>query len=206
MDDASILKRITDEHDIKQVRRKWAYGRDLGEWDALRSCFHPDATVHVSWYSGPASSFVERSMQTVAARRPEERGKHWIGNMRAIVNGQRAVLETDVQILGREFIDGHLFDYASYARFFDLFEKREGEWKIFKMTCVYDKDRLDPVVPGAVPASFYEAIPLTGAESGFAFMRFRQTKRGRNVPPVVIGGSEDEARLRAEGDRWLAGR
>ena len=36
------------------------------------------------------------------------------------------MLETDVLILIREFIDGTLFDYTSYARFYDLFEKRDG--------------------------------------------------------------------------------
>jgi hypothetical protein len=46
--------------------------------------------------------------------------------MRSEIRGARAVLETDVLILIREFLDGTLFDYTSYARFYDLFEKRAG--------------------------------------------------------------------------------
>ena len=91
------------------------------------------------------------------------------------------------------------------SRFCDLFEKRDGVWRIFKMSCIYDKDRLDPVIPGSVPPSFYDAVPLAGIESGFAFMRFRQTKKGRTVPPgIALGDSPGEAALREEGVRWLA--
>lgn len=62
------------------------------------------------------------------------------------------------------------------------------------------------MVPGAVPASFFAAIDLNGPQSGFACMRFRQTKKGRTVPPdIVIGGSAGEAKLRAEAEAWLAG-
>ena len=55
-----------------------------------------------------------------------------------------------------------------------------------------------------MPASFYEALALEGAEAGFAFMRFRLARRGRAAMPVVIWGSADERSLRAEGERWLA--
>jgi len=40
-----------------------SYGRDMREWDLLRSVFHPDATVHVSWFNGPAAEFVQRSSE-----------------------------------------------------------------------------------------------------------------------------------------------
>lgn len=197
------LQRWIDEQQIRETRRLWAYGRDLGEWDLLASVFHPGATVHVSWFKGPASDFVAKSAEAAKTRRPEEHGKHWLGNMRTAIRGARAVQETDVQILLREYLDDVLFDYTGYARFFDLFEKREGRWKICSMTCIYEKDRFDPVVPGSVPASFFKELPLSGMESGFAFMRLRFAKRKRQGVPVVIAGSPEERALRAEGERWL---
>jgi hypothetical protein len=200
------LDDFVEELSIRRVRETWAFGRDLGDWQALGACFHPQGTITVSWYSGPAAGFVERSREARAAMKPEERSKHLLGNMRVARNGERATLETDVQICVRESIDGYLFDYTSYARFFDLMVKHEGAWKIFKAACIYDKDRLDPVVPGAVPPSFFDAVPLAGTESGFACMRFRQGKRGRTVPPgIVLGGTPAEQALREEGVRWLAG-
>src|SRR5262245_22879492 len=196
--------RAIEEAEVCTVRRVWAFSRDQGDWDTLRACFHPDASITVAWYSGSASGFIERSMAMATARRPEEHHKHWLGNMRAEVNGARAVLETDAMVLIREYIDDHLFDYCSWLRFYDLVEKRDSTWRLFKASCIYEKDRLDPVVPGTVPASFSDAIVLGGAEAGFACMRFRQIKKGRAVPSgIVIAGTRAEDALRDEARNWL---
>lgn len=203
--DQALAHRMAEERAVCRVLQVWAYSRDSGDWDALRDCFHPDGTITVSWYSGPASGFVERSMAMGKERLPEERSKHLIGNMRADVIGDRAILEADTVITVREYIDGHLFDFASYARFYHLVEKRGGEWRILRANCIYEKDRLDPVIPGSVPASFFDQVEVSGPENGFAFMRFRQTKKGRTIPQVPLAGSAEEAALRAEARRWLAG-
>jgi SnoaL-like protein len=206
VDQSAASARALDEFQICNVRRAWAFSLDLGEWDTLRTCFHPDATVTVSWYSGPIGGFVERSQAMAATRKPEEHRKHWLGNMRAEIAGTRAVLETDVMILIREYIDGSLFDYMSLARFYDLFEKREGVWRIREWNCIYDKDRLDPVVPSWDASSAYAPVNLEGPDSGFAFMKLRQAKRGRTIPDtVVMRDSEAERTLRRRGRDWLAG-
>jgi hypothetical protein len=200
------LARAAEESAVCNVRRRWAFARDQGEWETLRGCFHPDATITVAWYSGPASGFIERSIAMAGHRRAEEHHKHWLGNMRTNVAGARAVLETDAMVLIREFIDAHLFDYCCHLRFYDLLEKRDVVWRLSKASCIYEKDRLDPVIPGTVRASFFATIDLTGGDAGFAYMRFRQMKKGRAVPAgIVIAGSEGEQLLREEGRTWLAG-
>jgi hypothetical protein len=139
-------------------------------------------------------------------RRPEERSKHWFGNQRASVKGDRAILETDAMVMGRDFLDDYLFDFVFYCRMYDRIERRQGVWRILRMVVIYDKDRLDPVVPGAVPAAYFDKVPVRGADAGVAFMRFRQGKRGRTVPPnIVLGGSDGERRLKEEAEAWLAG-
>ena len=191
---------------VCDVRRRWAFSLDLGEWDTLQACFHPDASVTVSWYSGPVAGFIERSKAMIGARKPEEHRKHWLGNMRTQVNATRAVLETDVQILIREYIDETLCDCTSYARFYDLFEQRDGDWRILEWNTIYDKDRVDPVVPSWDCSALYAQAELQGPESGFAFMKLRQAKKGRTVPgTIVIRDSEGEKKLRQRGANWLAG-
>jgi hypothetical protein len=198
------LARMLDEYEVARVRRLWAFSRDHSDWGSLESCFHPDATVGISWYSGSAAGFVERSKQAAAARKPEERSQHWLGNMRAQVHGNRALLETDVQILNRDYLDGYLFDCTCYGRFYDRFERRNGEWRIANWTCIYDKDRLDPVLPSAVPSRFYDDLVFKGDESSCAFMRLRQKKKGRTVPAgLIMGASEDERRLKRDAAAWL---
>jgi hypothetical protein len=199
------IDRSDDEAKVRGVRQRWAFARDHGEWDAMRACFHPDATVCVSWFSGPASVFFERTIALSANRRPEERSKHWFGNSRVWLSGDRAILEIDTQVLGRNWFEGHLFDFTWYMRMYDRVERRQGEWRILRMTAIYDKDRLDPVVPGSVPASFFAGAKLEGPESGIAMMRFMNDKRGRPMPPdLVIGGTESESKLRADAHSWLA--
>ena len=197
------LQKLLDQEQIRDVRRRWAYGRDLQEWDLLRSVFHTDATVHVSWFKGPATEFVQRSSELAKLIKPGEHNRHSFGNMRTLVRGNRAIQETDIQVLVRAFIEGILFDNTTWGRFYDRFEKRDGRWKILQMTCIYEKDRLDPVVPGSVPPSFYEGLKLN--EPGFecAFLKFRLAKLGRQGIPVVLSRSEDEKKLRAAAEQWL---
>jgi SnoaL-like protein len=206
VDQSAQWAQTLDQIQICDVRRTWAFSLDLGEWETLQACFTPDANVTVSWYSGPVAGFIERSKQMVGTRAPEEHRKHWLGNMRAEIAGTRAVLETDVILLIREYIDRSLFDYTSYARFYDLFEKRDGVWRIHEWTCIYDKDRLDPVVRTWDASAIYAPVVLEGAESAFAFMKLRQAKRGRTVPEaVVIRDTDGERKLRQRGKDWLAG-
>jgi hypothetical protein len=206
MSDTARMQRMLDEYEIFRVRRLWAYSRDHGDWETLRTCFHPDASVVVSWYEGSAEGFVEKTVQATAARKPEERSQHALGNYDVTVRGDRAVLEADMHVLSRDYLDGVLFDCICYGRFYDFFERRGGEWRIARWTCIYDKDRLDPVPPATVPAGFYDQLELTGSDSSFAFMRLRQNKKGRTVPAgLVMGGTEGERALKREGERWLAG-
>ena len=199
-------KQMLDEYEVARVRRTWAFARDHGEWETMRACFHADATVCVSWYSGPASAFLDHTVAMGRDRRPEEGSKHWFGNSRVWVKGDRALLETDAMVLVRDRFDGHLFDFTWYLRMYDRVERRQGTWRILRMTAIYDKDRADPVVPGAVPASFFAGVKLEGRESAIAMMRFRTEKLGRKIPPdLIIGGTDGEKTLRAEADAWLAG-
>jgi hypothetical protein len=206
MDQSAEWARLADETAVCNVRRHWAFRLDLHELESLRECFHPGAMVTVSWFTGPIETFIELTRGLFAARKPEEHRKHWLGNQRADVKGTRAVLETDVQILIREYIGDALYDCTSYARFYDLMEKRGGVWRIAEWQTIYDKDRVDPVVPSATPASFYAETVFKGADAGFAFMKIRQAMKGRTVPAnLVIAGTDAETALRRRGADWLAG-
>lgn len=110
MPDQPRLERMLDEYDIFRVRRIWAYSRDHHDWERLKTCFHPDATVVVSWFEGSAADFVERTMQAAAARKAEERSAHALGNYDVAVRGDRAILEADMQVLNRDYLDGILFE------------------------------------------------------------------------------------------------
>ena len=200
---SDALQRLVDESEIRRIRRLWAFARDQGDWDTVASLFHPDAPVSISWYNGNAEGFVANSRKMFGHTKPETRSKHWFGNDRLSLNGMRALLETDTEVRARDNIDGVLFDFTYEGRFFDHFEKRGGAWKIAQWTCLYDCDRVAPVVPGTIPPGFFDGLELSGIESRIAYMRLRQKKTGRPSAPVVIGGTEAETKLKADAAAWL---
>ena len=62
------------------------------------------------------------------------------------------------------------------------------------------------MVPAWDASTVYAEAVLEGPDSGFAFMKLRQGKRGRTVPEsVVIRDTEGERKLRRRGEGWLAG-
>jgi hypothetical protein len=120
------------------------------------------------------------------------------------VSGDRALSEAHANILSRAPINGQEFDFEAWVRFFDFFEKREGAWKIHRRTAIYEKDRMDPVVPGSVPADFFTSVDMTGFPPSCKFMCFRHIKQGRGVAENIVGVySEAERALKEEGEAWL---
>ena len=199
-------QQLADEQEIRRLRERWAFGRDYGDWDEIAACFHPGATISISWYEGDVAGFIAGSKKLVAKRAPEERGKHWLGSARYWIEGDRAVAETDAMILGRVRLDGHLFDTTTWARFYDLVERRDGDWKIIQWKMIYDADRMDAVAPVTVPAAFHENIDLSPYPAACAHLCYRLAKSGQSVGGNIISrGSEAEAACKDEGRRWLAG-
>jgi hypothetical protein len=200
------MQQMLDEYAVRSVRQRWAFARDHGEWETMRACFHPDATVRVLWYSGPVAGFLDETIKSFAEREPGGGSKHWFGNSRVWVKGDRALLETDAQVLGRNRTGGYLFDFTLFIRLYDRIERRQGEWRILRMDAIYDRDRLDPVIPGSVPADFFAGVDMTGPFAAIGFIRWRIAKRGGSVPPdLPIGNTESEKKLRAANEAWLAG-
>jgi len=194
-----------DEYAVHSVRRIWAMARDNGDWETFRACFHPDATVRVLWYSGPVAPFIDETIESAAKRVPGGKStRHALGNYRVWLNGDRAILETDTMVMNRDRFMGHLVDYTIYLRLYDQMERRNGEWRILRMDAIYDKDRLDPVIAGSLPADFFAGVPLEGPESQMGLTRWRLAKRGGAIASdIAIGGTESERKLRLETEAWL---
>lgn len=65
------------------------------------------------------------------------------------MSGARAISQTRMTIMQRGPVHGVVCDVACVGRFYDFFEKRAGRWAIVLRQPIYEKDRLDPVEPGA---------------------------------------------------------
>ncbi|MFU0889376.1 nuclear transport factor 2 family protein [Kluyvera sichuanensis] len=186
-----------DRQQLNDLVNGWIH-RDLGEWAQLRDLFHPDGTIEITWFEGLASDFVDGSMRMGAS---DLRTKHLITLPRITFNadGNKATLETNAVIIA-ENVKLNI-GCECHNRFFDLAEKRDGVWKLFHRQSIYDMGTFTfpqgwvEIAQSDVARYPREYAPLAYLleKSGFPLGRVFATR-----------GSELEAKMKAEGQRWLA--
>ena len=124
-----------------------------------------------------------------------------------VVEGERAVAETNVVILVRQAIDGLAVDMTSRSRFLDRIERRGGAWRILERAAIYEQDRLDPVVPSDAFTRMMQAADVAKYPEPYRYMAYRLAAAGRSLAePVHYDGARATEALRARYDAWLDGR
>jgi SnoaL-like domain len=201
-----IPRTVIDTLEIQSVVSKAVVARDSGLWKELAQCYHPDATLTTSWFTGSPADFVTRSQEMKIARHEGESQKHITSNYWIEVSGARAVAECDSILYQRRLINQVEWDFTTWSRKLHLLEKREGKWRIWGQTFIYEKDRMDPARPDQVPAGFYRSMDLSKYPQQIRFHCWRNDMVG--FPPaknICLKGSEREAEVRDEARKWIAG-
>lgn len=197
---------MADNEAIRDVLRRWAFGRDQGRWEMLAACYHPGATMAISWYSGPAEGFIERSKALTEARVAGDTTKHLLGNAVIERRGSRALAESDATVLVRASLDGVAADTTAYLRFLDRVEKRDGIWRIAERTGIYEHDRVDPVAPDPRWPSVYAKLDFSGLPESCKHLGATMRLRGRDLSPDIVGkATAAERALRQAAEQWLEG-
>lgn len=187
---------LDDRQQITDLLTGWMH-RDLGEWDRLRDLFHPDGTIEITWFEGLGSDFVDGSMRMGAS---DVRTKHMVGTPVVTFNpaATKAIVETNAMIIG-EHVKLNL-GCIGHNRFYDMAEKRDGVWKLFRRQSIYDMASftfplgvvdIDQQTVAKYPRE-YAALAYLLEKSGFPVQRVFATR-----------GSELEQRMKADGRRWL---
>ena len=193
---------LIERQRIREVVENWAVWRDAGDWERFRSVWHPDGRMMATWFQGPAERFIE------ASREGWSKGVsilHFLGGSSIDVAGDRAIAQTKMTISQRAEIDAIACDVVCTGRFYDFFEKRGDVWAIVLRQPIYEKDRIDPVDPGA--SLRLDAKLLGEFPEGYRHLAYVQTRIGfavkRDMP--TLQGPEVQ-RLYARGAAWLAGK
>lgn len=206
MSDNARIQTATEKFEITQVSNTLLSCRDSGDWATLVQCFHPDARVSTSWFDGTAEEFAKASQNMMDGHHPKDTQRHTISNQRVTIIGHRAVNEYYVILYQGRTLDGYEFDLATWSVTLDLFEKRNGEWRISKRSNIYEKDRMDPHVPGSVPASYYEGLDLSSYPSAIRFHCYRNERSSGHKPKnLILKGTAEETTARKNAADWLAG-
>jgi hypothetical protein len=192
---------LADRLAIRDVVESWVIARDSADWERFRAQWHDDGYMMATWFQGPKEDFIRVSQEGFA------RGVnilHYTGASQSAVNGTRAISQTRMTIMQRGTVHGVLCDVACTGRFYDFFEKRDGRWGIVLRQPIYEKDRIDPVEPGAVLK--LDPGLLAQYPEGYRYLAYLQVQAGYPVKKDMPGlrGPLVEA-LYARGAAWLAG-
>lgn len=190
-----------DRLTIRDLVENWVVWRDAGMWDRFRTVWHDDGVMQATWTQGTADEFIAMS------KKGWENGLkvvHFLGANSIDIEGDRAVLQTKMQIAQRAKCHDVEVDVVCTGRFYDFFERRKGRWGLVLRQPIYEKDRMDPVDPTAkleLDASLLEQFP-----EGYRHLAYLQTSVGYEVKRDMPGvkGLEVEA-LYARGQAWLEG-
>ena len=198
------LNQMEDEHQINNLLIRWGHARDCDDWETLAECFHDDATIHISWISGPAEKFLAHSRAMAATRRQGAHMKHLISGIWIRLNQNRAFSRCNTNLYIRDEIHGHEFDLQSWFRFFDLLEKRDNFWRIVKRTAVYEKDCMSPVDPRGFPEDVFANMDLSEFPPSARFLCYWIQYCGGSPSTDIISVYSDEERgLKQESEAWL---
>jgi hypothetical protein len=190
-----------DREAIRELVESWVVWRDAGDWERFRTVWHDDGRMMATWFQGTADEFIRVS------REGFERGVrilHFLGGSSVDVVGDRAVAQTKMTITQRAPVHGIVCDVVCTGRFYDFFERRGERWAIVLRQPIYEKDRMDSVVPGRTP--LLEQALLAQFPVGYRHLAYAQTKIGYTVKRDMPGleGPEVQA-LYARGRSWLVG-
>lgn len=190
--------------DLRQIRRlveDWAVLRDAGDWDGFARVWHEDGWMTATWFQGRYRDFI------AASRDGFDNGvqiSHFLGGFTCEVRERRAVAQTKMKIEQRAEVHGAEVDVTCSGRFYDFLERRNNRWGIVRRQPIYERDRLDPVDPGARLA--LDVALLRVYPPGYRHLAYVQREIGYRVLNDLPGlrGAAVEV-LYAEGRAWLNG-
>ncbi len=188
-----------DRAAIREIVDGWIIWRDSGDWGRLSRSWHPGGRMTSTRFDGLAVDFVA---QTRAAYDQGVRVKHMQGGLWCETEQDRALCVTGMSISQRVNLDGVEVDVVCLGSFVDFFAFREGRWALDRRCPAYDRDWMNPVIPGVIPT--LDLDRLAGFPSPYRHLAYVQASLGFTINqglPETRGPSWD--RLMAEGQAWL---
>lgn len=128
---------LLDREAIRDCLYRYCRGVDRADEAALRGAYWPDATDQHGPYSGPVEGFFQWAGKIFKS---DARNVHMVGNILIEFAGPtEAVVETYFLALQRGPGNAdRVRQFLIAGRYCDLFQKRDGEWRVARRMVVYD--------------------------------------------------------------------
>ena len=142
----AALRRLLDVTAIQEVMLRYCRSADRNDPELMKTIFWDEGTDNHGMYSGSAKGFFERAYTNrdlLSAR------YHLIGTPSVqFVEPSQAKVETYFHYAG-VFVSDSGDTYASCGgRYRDVFECRDGEWRVLRRLTIYDWSLATPYQPG----------------------------------------------------------
>lgn len=161
--------------------------RDMGRWERMKACYHPDAVVHISWFTGSGPDFVDASREMARRGVP---AKHRLGPITVRINGTRAVATMVIAIDIPAVLQGIEVMLTNHARVFYRAELRDGSWKLSSFEVIYMRDELNARIPGQALAVNPQA--LAGYRPSYRCLSLVLASQGYPVGDDLAGDDRPE--------------
>ncbi len=189
----------TDRSEIRALVDGWIIWRDSGDWKRLLEAWHPGGRMSSTRFDGLAADFVAATKRAHAAG---AQVRHMQSGFWCEVQGNRAFSVTTMCIQQRTSAGANPVDVTCSGAFVDFFSHRHGRWALDRRQPAYDRDRMDPLVPGTTLA--IDAEKLARFPAAYQHLAYIQSESGHNINldlPETRGPSFDA--LMAEAHTWL---
>lgn len=134
MSSAAQLQALLDREAIRDCLYRYCRGIDRADEEALRSAYWEDATDRHGAWNGSAAGFIDQALQRL---RLGGRRVHQVNNISIELHGDVAAVESYFLALQAPAGTPTRETFLC-GRYVDLFERRNGEWRIAARTVVYD--------------------------------------------------------------------
>lgn len=152
------LKKLQARAEIQHVMNLWCRAIDRRDWGLIREVFHPDGYDDHGIFRGNVDGLVAWATQRHSTI---TRSMHFATNMlieftdddNALVETYSLAIqrytseggETRKAIAGGADVGDNPFDMVISGRYVDHFQRRDGKWKIYRRTVIFDNSMLFPV-------------------------------------------------------------
>jgi hypothetical protein len=191
-----------DRQAIAELVRMERFHRDRRRWDELAEDYIEDSRVKTTWFEGSGREFAAAS-RDMAARGRESIHLIWPTEIR--VNGDRALCESNAQILNRSVVHDVEVDMVQFCRFFSRVVRTPAGWKLASFDGIYHKDTIVPVDPA-------ETVPLDwdrlrALRPSYRIWAYTISLKGYEIGQDELGDDRPDLLepFYAAAERWLAG-
>ena len=156
------LTELLDREAIRDCIYRYCRGIDRADEATLRSSYWPDATDCHGSYNGPVEGFFQWALSVF---KTGARNIHQVGNILITFKGDsKAVVESYFLALQRgPDRNGVSRQFMMAGRYCDLFEKRNGEWRVARRVVAFDWVEEQPVPDRDEDARFGPRKPIGGS-------------------------------------------